>query len=211
MPARVACLALMLAFGALAGCGGATEGASKAGPTPGGPATGTQRSAAVPASPGAQSAPARVVQPLPGAIHSSAKQPKVGGERELDSDEVQSTGADALNPCTLVTRSEASSILPGRLQAAVEAPLGPTCIYKTKSGKFDVTVAVPAMAFKPPRATKPGAEVKVKLHGRTGWCVQRGRGLTFVVPLAGGRALSIAGPCPIAAAFAAKALPRLPD
>jgi hypothetical protein len=186
--------AATLACALAAGCGGVADTAS------------APRSAADPG--GTAQAPTRVVRPLPGAIHAADRKSKRVGERQLDNDESQKSGSGSGDPCRLVTRAEARTILPERLTGTAQAPLGPTCIYETRSGRFDVTVALPKMAFKPPRERKPGAVVKVRLHGRTGYCVDDGA-QTMIVPLGAGRVLSVAAPCPIATAFAAKALPRV--
>jgi hypothetical protein len=61
--------------------------------------------------------------------------------------------------------------------------------------------------FHAPRTGKGSATLKVRVHGRTGYCLDRTQ--TMLVPLSRGRVLNVTGPCPIATAFAAKALPRI--
>ncbi len=64
------------------------------------------------------------------------------------------------------------------------------------------------MGAKPPTG-KPGELVQIQFGKHTGYCVDLG-GSTMVVPLKRDRALTVAAPCPVAAAFAEKALARLP-
>jgi hypothetical protein len=139
-----------------------------------------------------------------------ARAPKVSSKNRAEkpigrseSEKTQS-GSGGSNPCTLVSRSEAKTIV-GHHVATVLAPLGPTCVYG--AGKRSVTLAVQDVALA--SATKGSRSViKLKVSGRQAYCVDRG-GLKLLVPLSAGKALSVGAACPIAAQFAAKALARL--
>jgi hypothetical protein len=124
-------------------------------------------------------------------------------------DEINASGAKKLNPCALVSRSEAQAIVKGPVAAPVDAPQGPTCIYRRKDGKGLITVAVQATNFskvQPQSALRD--RVSVTVHGRTAYCGLAGVP-TLIVPLTSGRFLTVSAPCPIAASFAAKALARI--
>ena len=120
--------------------------------------------------------------------------------------EQRGTGIKPLNPCTLVTRAEASAIVGRPVAALRQAPQGPTCIYQVRSAKSLITMAVQNTPFTPPKSAKDVA--RVTLRGHKAYCVKRA-GLVMVVPLAAGHVLNVAAPCPVAAGFAAKALARL--
>jgi hypothetical protein len=113
----------------------------------------------------------------------------------------------ASQPCSLVTKTQASAIVGAPIVAPLQAPQGPTCIYQAKSGKPYVTLAVQTVDFtklrKQIRATRT-----VSIANRTAYCGTYGKPMLFL-PVAGGRVLTIAAPCTIAQRFAAKAAPHL--
>jgi len=113
-----------------------------------------------------------------------------------------------LDPCTLVSRSEAQAIIGGQIAAPQEAPLGPTCIYQSLGTESPVTLAVESIDF---AKVSPliHHRIRVTAAGHNAYCGDYGRPTTFV-PLKGGRVLNIAAACRIGAQFATKALPRLP-
>jgi hypothetical protein len=125
-------------------------------------------------------------------------------------DEVNASGAKTLNPCTLVSRAEAQAILGKPVGLPVSAPQGPTCIYRPQGAKSFVTLAVEAEHFS---QVKPQAQLRdrmsVTVSGHTAYCGVAGTP-TMILPLPAGRFLNITAPCPLAAAFAAKALGRIP-
>jgi len=124
-------------------------------------------------------------------------------------DEVNASGAKKLNPCALVSRSEAAAIVKGAVAAPIDAPQGPTCIYRRKDGKGLITLAVQNSNFsKVQPQLQLRDRVSVTVHGHTAYCGLAG-GPTLIVPLANGRFLTVSAPCPIAAAFAARALARI--
>ena len=111
-------------------------------------------------------------------------------------------------PCNLVTRSQAQTIIGGPVQAPLEAPQGPTCIYRSRSGTDFITVAMHAGSFK--ALTRPLREPHwLAIAGREAVCGDLGRPTLFV-RISGSRALGIAAPCDTARKFAAAAVERLP-
>jgi len=117
------------------------------------------------------------------------------------------TGVVQTDPCTLVSRAQAQAIVGGPIAPPQEAPLGPTCIYQPVGARTFVTLTVESVNF-----AKLSAQLRdrrrVALGGHTAWCGSYGQPLTLVA-LSGGRVLSVTAPCPVGAAFAAKALSRL--
>jgi hypothetical protein len=113
------------------------------------------------------------------------------------------------SPCNLVSRKRAEVILGGAIQAPLEAPQGPTCIYRSKSGKSFVTVAVQQMRYAKlaKQVTKP---VRLGVEGHAAYCGTLGREMLYL-PLSGTRLLTIAAPCSVAKAFAATAVQKLVD
>lgn len=110
-------------------------------------------------------------------------------------------------PCNLVTPAQARSILGAAIQAPVEAPQGPTCIYRTRHGAGYVTVAVQRLDM---GRLKRQLQQRRPVHtgGRSGWCGHYGQQMLYL-PVSGGRVLTIAGSCSLATKFAARAVPRL--
>ena len=111
------------------------------------------------------------------------------------------------NPCRLVSRAEAQKIVGGPVASPVEAPLGPTCIYRPLHGKQLITVSVQATnlpAVK--RALRHPTQATVA--GHPAYCGVYGQATTYV-PLPSGGVLDITGPCSIGIRFAETALPRL--
>lgn len=111
------------------------------------------------------------------------------------------------NPCKLVSRAQAQAILGRPLDAPVEAPLGPTCIYQPTGAKSFVTVALESRSF---AVLEPSIRKRKRfqIDGHTAYCGDYGQQTTFV-PLANGRVLSVTAPCAIGRLFATDALPRL--
>jgi hypothetical protein len=124
-------------------------------------------------------------------------------------DELNSTGRRKLDPCTLVSRAEVQTVLHQRVGTPIDAPQGPTCIYKGQHTKGQITIAVNSNPFS---KVKPQAQLRgrssLKVAGHTAYCGTAGA-QTMIVPLAEGRSLTVVAPCPIAAALAAKALAHI--
>jgi hypothetical protein len=110
-------------------------------------------------------------------------------------------------PCNLVTGKEAQGIVGKAMQTPIEAPQGPTCIYRSQDGNRFITVALQNVEFgKIKRQIQRPSRVTVS--SRTAYCGSYGQPMLYV-PLAKGQVLSIAGPCAVAKKFAVKALPQL--
>jgi hypothetical protein len=116
-------------------------------------------------------------------------------------------GAPQLNPCTLVTASEAQGATGAPMTGLVEAPLGPTCIYKRGDSKRAITLAVELMDYSAvARNLTNSAPITVGTHPAR--CGGLGAEKLFL-SLSGGRVLNVTAPCPIAKLFAIKAVSRL--
>ena len=130
--------------------------------------------------------------------------PDTGGQRGARGDH---PAIAASNPCTLVSRAEAQAIVGRAIDAPVEAPLGPTCIYQPAGTKSFITMTIESIDLSViERHIRNRTQLKVS--GRTALCGAYGQPTTFV-PFPNGRALAITGPCAIGIRFAAQALPRL--
>lgn len=148
------------------------------------------------------------IKPLPGAIHRGNRPVKARAPGDgKHSREPGGTAEKPFNPCTLVSRAEARTILGTRVRAPMTASQGPTCIYRRRHGGPGVTLAVESQSLQ--RIVGHSRSLaRVRVHGHAGRCVKYGSVMMYV-PLAGGRVLNVTAACPIAARFAAKALPRL--
>lgn len=110
-------------------------------------------------------------------------------------------------PCNLVTESQARAIVGAPIEQPLEAPQGPTCIYRSRKGERFISLAVQSLNFD---KLKPQIRQRQRfeISNRTAYCGQYGQRMLYM-PLARGRVLSVAAPCSLARQFAAKALPRL--
>ena len=113
----------------------------------------------------------------------------------------------AFTPCNLVTRAEAKAILGAPIQALLEAPQGPTCVYRSKTSKTFITLAVQPLDFdrlrKQMRRPRP-----VDVAHRPAYCGVYGQPMLYV-SLTRGRVLSVGAPCAVARRFAARGVRRL--
>jgi hypothetical protein len=114
--------------------------------------------------------------------------------------------AKRFTPCNLVTVSEASTIVGGTIQPPVEAPQGPTCIYRSPSGEY-ITVAVQAVPFKRMERQLRRPQ-RVAVSDRMASCGEYGKPMLYV-QLPKSRVLTISAPCAVARQFATKAVARL--
>jgi hypothetical protein len=116
--------------------------------------------------------------------------------------------ASRFTPCNLVRRSEAAAILGVAVRPLVEAPQGPTCIYRSAKGRGFITVSVQKAALsklrKQLRHAKP-----VAVAQRDSVCGTVGRPLLYV-PVSSARVLVVTAPCQVAKQFASAAVPRIP-
>lgn len=117
------------------------------------------------------------------------------------------TPASARRPCTLVTRAQAQALMGAPIVQPLQAPQGPTCIYRSRSGTRFVTLAVQTADFRALRAQLRHRR-RIAVSSRTGYCGRLGRPM-LVVPLSSGRVLGVAAPCSLAVRFAARAFRRL--
>lgn len=110
-------------------------------------------------------------------------------------------------PCNLVTRAEAQAILGHPIVEPVEAPQGPTCIYRAKDGRSFVTLAVQARRLDGLK-TQMRRPTALYVAHRRAYCGMQGQP-TLYVSLGRAKVLSISAPCSIARRFAAQAVARL--
>jgi hypothetical protein len=110
-------------------------------------------------------------------------------------------------PCNLVTRAQAGRIVGGRMRQPVEAPQGPTCIYRSRGGASFVSLAVQPLDFARLRRLLHQRR-RIAVSGRAGVCGEYGQPMLYV-SLARGRVLSVAGPCAVARRFAVTAVRHL--
>ena len=111
------------------------------------------------------------------------------------------------HPCSLVTKAQARAILGRPVVEPLQAPQGPTCIYRSTRGKQFVTLAVQEASLAQLRK-QLSASRSVRVAGTTGYCGRSGRPMLYL-PVSSGHVLSVAAACDIATRFAAKAAPHL--
>jgi hypothetical protein len=111
------------------------------------------------------------------------------------------------NPCRLITRAEAQSILQRKVAQPQERPLGPTCAYETSDSSTTVLVSVQAVSFD---KIRPFVQQISAVNGliSPAFCGMYG-GSQFYVVLNEQSVLNITGPCQIGREFAVHALARL--
>ncbi len=204
---RSACVLLPAAAALLLGaCGGSSSSSSSS----------SSPSASVPEGVlGARVQAARKVTPIrqlpaAGQVRPTSHRPlKARAQAGVIDDEVSASGAKKLAPCSLVSRAQAQAILGKPVGRPVEAPQGPTCVYRPQDAKRFVTLAVISTNFS---TLEPQAHLKdrmsVTVSGHAAYCGVAGSP-TMIVPLTTGRFLTVAAPCPIAASFAATALSHI--
>lgn len=122
-------------------------------------------------------------------------------------DDLNQKPAPAQNPCGLVSVSEARSITQGSIVTSVEAPLGPTCIYRGHGPKVEVTMTIETLRYS--QATRHlSHRTSVSVGTRKGACGRLGRQMLFV-PAGLGKVLNVIAPCGVAKRFATLALSHL--
>jgi hypothetical protein len=184
----------------IAGCGGtsAAHQAAITAPTP---------------SSSAPSTSARVNRTIPVGrdlvVANPPRARRAQGVHQGPEDEFNATGAKTVNPCTLVSRSQAQAILGKQVGPPVEAPQGPTCIYKLRGTRNSITLAVESANFSKvtPQSQLRG-RMSVTIRKHLAYCGTLG-GPALILPLSGGRSLVVTAPCQLAAGFAATALGHL--
>ena len=108
-----------------------------------------------------------------------------------------------------MTKAQAGAIVGAPLQDPLEAPQGPTCIYRSQDGKRFVTLAVQSVPFSKLKHQMHKRQ-QVAVSNKTAFCGMLGQPILYV-PLSGSRVLSVAAPCQVARKFAARAVLRLND
>jgi hypothetical protein len=111
-----------------------------------------------------------------------------------------------LNPCTLVTGAQAQAIVGASVLSKKEAPLGPTCIFEFK-GRPVITIAIESLPFAK-TVGEMHKRTRVVIGGFHADCGTQGTQMLFV-SLGRARVLNVSAPCPLAKAFAIKALSHL--
>jgi hypothetical protein len=114
----------------------------------------------------------------------------------------------AVNPCSLVSRSEAQSIAGGAVTGVSEAPLGPTCVYAV-AHQAAITVAIQSATLSSVTAPVQGRR-RITVAGRAGYCGSLGHQVLYVRANAH-NVLNIGAPCAVAQRIAVKALASLPQ
>jgi hypothetical protein len=126
--------------------------------------------------------------------------------RPSQTTEVSEGVAKPVNPCKLVSTSEARAITGQLIAARIEAPLGPTCIYRFAGSQSQITLSIESASLSQ-IAHQMTKRTRVTVGGRQAYCGSLGTKMLFV-PLPGGRVLHVTAPCAIAQHFAAVALGR---
>lgn len=121
-------------------------------------------------------------------------------------DEISETGAKPINPCSLVSASQAGGIL-GEPVVLTVGQQGPTCIYAAKGSKRQLTLVVERVDISGLRRDASSAS-RISAGGTTGLCLHYDSS-SVAVALSGGRVLNVTGSCAVAARFAALALGHL--
>jgi hypothetical protein len=156
-----------------------------------------------PAPPGSAANP--LPASTPAAVTSEGKPLKPGYKALLQRQTSKPT--HRFSPCALVTKAQAHAILGAAMADPVEAPQGPTCIYRSKRGDQFVTVAMQRTELAKLRRSLKG-DRPVKVAEKTAYCGTYGQPMLYL-PVSGGRVLAVAAPCKVASGFAATAARRL--
>jgi hypothetical protein len=192
-------IALLLIAALLAACGGQSKPA---------PAPGSPERPLVAQAPKDALTSGRLNEAAPAAEGAKAKADTQPGYQKL----VERQGSkprSRFTPCNLVTKAQAGAIVGAPLQDPLEAPQGPTCIYRSQDGKRFVTLAVQSVPFSRLKHQMHKRQ-QVAVSNKTAFCGMLGQPILYV-PLSGSRVLSVAAPCQVARKFAARAVQRLND
>jgi hypothetical protein len=222
----ISILALLVVVAVAAGCGGDDKDPSSAG------APGTANNPLVATIPSTTTADDRAAAQAAGTAPQSGKGAKTAARTShaapakgfSEADTAAGTSTDPgyqklleqqtrkprsrFTPCNLVRRSEAAAILGVAVRPLIEAPQGPTCIYRTTKGSDFITVSVQKAALSKLRKQVRNVQ-QVAVADRHSLCGTVGRPLLYV-PVASGRVLVVTAPCKVARQFASAAVPRIP-
>lgn len=122
--------------------------------------------------------------------------------------QARTSGPLGIDPCTLVTRSEAQAVV-GSVSKPQLGLQGPTCIYQAHRVKQPITVALQQQVSLPQVAHLASDVVRTSVSGHKAMCVNYG-GAKLLVPVSTSSVLSVGAPCQIAQQLATTALRRLP-
>jgi hypothetical protein len=154
---------------------------------------------------GADAEPQRAAVPAGEPSTAAAKEPAPGYKALLDRQ--TASPRHRFTPCNLVTGREARDIVGEPMEVPVEAPQGPTCIYRPRAGKDLIALAIQDTSFTKIKRRMDDLR-RVDVSDRTAYCGTYGQPVLYV-PLRGGRLLSVNADCDIARGFAVKALSHL--
>jgi hypothetical protein len=160
----------------------------------------------------AKSPPGSPDNPLVSQAQSDGSDPDAPGQtkpgyKALVADQTSDPGSVKDSPCALVTKKQAQEAVGMRLLDPMEAPQGPTCIYRDRAGKTFVTLAVQQGEFRSVRRDVDRLR-RVSVGDRSAYCGVHGAPMLYV-PLGQGRMLSVTAQCEVAKSFARFAVPRL--
>jgi hypothetical protein len=110
------------------------------------------------------------------------------------------------SPCSLVSTPQAKAIV-GSPVTVLEAPQGPTCIYRGRAADDYVTVAVQTVQFDKLRQELRAIK-RLQVGGRRAVCGRYGQPVLYL-PLKQARVLTVSARCAVARQFAATALRQL--
>jgi hypothetical protein len=110
-------------------------------------------------------------------------------------------------PCNLVTRAQAQAILGATVEAPVEAPQGPTCIFRSPSANTFITLAVQSSDLDSLKGQVRRRQ-EVTVSDRKAYCGTTGQPMLYV-ELSRRRILTVGAPCSLARQFAARAVATL--
>ncbi len=96
-------------------------------------------------------------------------------------------------PATSSARSRRERSSARAILQPLEAPQGPTCIYRTQTGKTFISLAVQSLKFNSLKRQLDKREA-VTVSDRTAYCGFYGQKMLYA-PLNDGRVLSVAAPC----------------
>jgi Protein of unknown function (DUF3558) len=188
-----ACLAVLLAALAVAGGCGGDDPSTATGPgTPGNPLA-------------VETSPATGARSNEGAKKSSGDAEEPGYAKLVDAQ--TPSPRTRFTPCNLVTQAQARAVFGASVQAPVEAPQGPTCIYRTEKGDRFIAIAVQSLDIDDLKRSLQQRRT-VDVSGHRAFCGQYGQPMLYL-PLVRDRVLSVSGRCDLAKRFAAKAVREL--
>lgn len=128
--------------------------------------------------------------------------------RTKDSEDTTPSRQRIIDPCALVTKSEAGAALGARVVKVIKAPLGPTCVYSGAGHRAFASVAVIARPFA--RLTSQNKSLR-KFAGvkEAAYCGGTTGATVLFVRVQSDEVLQVTAPCQIAAKLADHALNRL--